>query len=317
MATLVQRISDLATRIATEIQTVRSEIGSGGGGSSDPLELATEFSSTQPTAPASGIKIFARAKGRRRPGWTGPSGHSASVQSLLGANKVRWWTAQGNATAATAVNLTAIVNGTATARNVASSSVFAAISRIGYVQGTAAVGAVAGVRHNVPQFFRGDPGDPTGAPGGFETILRFGIASIPSTGKGFMGMPNTGSSLGTSVPANLLNCLGVGFDEADTTFSAYCNDGSGAATKVDFGASFPAKTINDDFYEARMFVPPYGDMAVVSLENLKTGAFAEVEFTTNLPAVGVLLAEQIWISTGPTSAGCAVDVSSRFIETDH
>lgn len=43
-------------------------------------------------------------------------------------------------------------------------------------------------------------------------------------------------------PSTFLNIVGIGADSADSNASIYHNDGSGTATKVALGSSFPAKT---------------------------------------------------------------------------
>lgn len=309
-------VGQVYTRVGTTHGWADAPAG-GGGGSSDPLVLEDEYGATTPAAPIVGVKMFTRARGRRRPSWVGASGHDSSVQSLLGANKIRLWTAQGNANTVTAINIISQVVGAVTVRNVTSDSHFNSVPRLGYVQATAAANQTAGIRHNALQFFRGNP-DGTGAPGGFEIIHRFGIVAIGAAGKGFMGMVNTASALSATLTPSttMFNCAGVGFDAADNTFSAYCNSGSGGAEKVNFGSEFSAVSQGVDFYESRVFIPPWGDKCVVSLENLRTKMVAEATFTTKLPVIGAMLAEQIWLSSGADAIAPAIDISSRFIETD-
>ena len=86
MATLVQRISDLATRIATEIQTVRSEIGSGGGGDNAEVVEARGGRSTlnkrlDVMSAASSPNAVPVAIGR----WYDGSFHAANPGTLAGA----------------------------------------------------------------------------------------------------------------------------------------------------------------------------------------------------------------------------------------
>jgi hypothetical protein len=280
----------------------------GGGGSSDPLALATEFIAP-PAAPTTGIVLYTSDKGgRRRPAFIGPSGLSSGLQALLGSNKVRWWTAQGNATTVTAINMIAIANGTATARTVASTNMFTSISRLGYV-GTAAINSPAGVRHNAVQFMVGSAGT---APGGIDYIVRFGLSAVTNVTRGFIGICGTGSSLGNTDPTAYTNIVGVGFDTADLTFQFLHNDASGTATKTNCGAAFPCNTANADFYEVRVFIPP-----LISIERLNTGDYAELTTTTDIPAPGALLAEQLYINSVTDAAAVAIDVSSRYIETDY
>lgn len=288
----------------------------GGGGASDPLDLPTDYTTSVPASPTTGIRIYSDATGRRRPAWVGVSGQSTSVQSFLAGNTCRLWAATGTGALSFTMNIVAQVTGTAAIRNLASDTHYNSFARYGYVGASAAVNIAAGMRHNIPQFFRGNPSG-AGAPGGFEVGHLFGIANIGSGGRGFFGMVNTGSALaGSAVPSALLNCIGVGFDSGDTNFSAYTNDGSGAATKVDLGSGFPCRTLNTDMYESRVFIAPRGEAALVTLRNRTTGAFVAVEFTTNLPAIGFLLAEQMWLSSGTDAISVGLDICKRYIETD-
>ena len=285
----------------------------GGGGSSDPILLATEYT-TPPTTPATGTTVYTSKKGgRRRPAFVGPSGLSSAIQALVGSNKVRWYTAQGNATTVTAINMIAIANGTATARTVASTNLFTSISRVGFVS-AAAINSPAGVRHNAVQFMVGSAGT---APGGIDYIVRFGLSAVTNVTRGFIGICGTGSSLGNTDPTAYTNIMGVGFNTADLTFQFLHNDGSGTATKTNCGAAFPCNTANADFYEVRVFVPPLTSAATISIENLTTGDYAELSTTTDIPAAGTLLAEQLYINSVTDAAAVAIDVSSRYIETDY
>lgn len=287
----------------------------GGGGSSDPLLLPTDFDDTMPDLPATGLVVFARNRaGRRRLATLGPSGLDTSLQSLLATNKVREWSASGNSTTAFVRNLTAIVQGSAAAVNVAVTNLFTSVSRIRYST-TAAASSAAGLRHNLPQFFRGDGS--TG-PGGFEIIQRFGISVFQSGMRAFCGSIGTGSGIsGSSATNALLNFVGVGFDSGDANWSIMHNDASGFATKIDLGSEFPATTSSEDLYEVRVFTPPRGTSYFVSLTNLDSGITAEAEITTNMPAANLLMGEQLWISTGAGTVIAAIDIVSRYVETDY
>ena len=291
-------------------------VGGGGGGSSDPLELATDYTTTTPATPATGVVIFSRRRaGRSRPAFVSPSGLETSLQSFMASNKIRIWSASGNSTTAFTQNLTAIVQGTASAINVSVTNLFQSVSRIRYST-LAQASSAAGLRHNLPQFFRGDGS--TG-PGGFEIIQRFGISVFQSGMRAFCGAYGSGSGIAGTVTsaAGLLNAVGVGFDSGDAYWSIIHNDGAGAATKISLGADFPATTSSEDLYEVRVFTPPRGTSFWVSLTNLTTGVTAQSEITTNIPIASILFGEQLWISTGAGATIAAIDIVSRYVETDY
>lgn len=228
----------------------------------------------------------------------------------MGDNVVRRWRPNGNATTATSDGLTAIAMGTATAVNVASDTLYNSIAKLGYA------GSTAGLRHNLAQFFRGNPSG-AGAPGGFEVVHRFGFATIQNDCRGFCGLFNSGSGIGTAAnPSAFLNVLGVGFDTADTTLQVYSNDGSGAATKINLGSDFPcgATAAATDFYVLHIYCAPRADRARVAVRNLRNDAFAEVEITSDLPTIGFLMGEQLWLAAGTGTV--QLDIAGRYVETD-
>ena len=274
--------------------------------------LATDYDSSPPDAPLTGVVLFARLRaGRRRPAFVGPSGLDTGLQSLLASNKVRWWSAQGSGSTVALFNLTTQIAGTATTRAIDPTTFLGAVGRIGYV-GALAINTGVGIRHNLQQFFRGGG---IYAPGGFEVIHRWGIPSFVSGNRAFAGLCLNGSAIaGTAVPANFINCIGIGYDSGDTLWHFYHNDAAGAATKVSTGLEI----VSGQFLETRIFAAPNGGSVWMSIEILNTGALAQYEASSNLPAANYLMGEQIWVSSGTdATVAISVDVASRYIETDY
>jgi hypothetical protein len=282
-------------------------------------ELSTEYTTTSPAKPGTGTTIFSRKRaGRRRLAQRGATDNvPSSVQTLLGTNKTRFFTAQGNGTTVSNTALASSSSGTATARNVAITNDFTMFSRIGYVAASAAINQVFGIRHGALQFARANSA--TGKNCGFEYIARWGMAVVDGTnGALAVGMFSTASALTASAePSAQTSCIFIGKETGDTNLSIFCNDGSGTCTKTDLGASFPGNTANTDMYETRFFAEPNGGGVYWSCHNLITDALTEGYLTTDIPPATTLLAPQIWGSTRTSTVAMGIDVVSQYVETDY
>lgn len=291
-----------------------SEAG-GGGGAADPLDLTT---SAPATPPADTIRLFRRSvAGRQMLGQIGPSGLDTTFLPHVGRNAIAAWLPAGNGTTvelARSVGLTA--TGTATAANVATTNRHTLMKRLDYLVTTAATNAVAGFRSSAPQWLRGvNAGD-----GGFHFICRWGPATgvSVSTTRCFVGMQGV-TSVPTDVnPSTLTSIVGMGWDSGDTNMQMMTNDGSGAATKIDLGASFPRPSADrTKVYELAMFAPPAGSTIGWRVEDLATGAVAEGTISTDLPPAATLLAPRGWMSVGGTSSVIGIALMGLTIESDY
>jgi hypothetical protein len=108
----------------------------------------------------------------------------------------------------------------------------------------------------------------------------------------------------------------VGLDAADTTLQIIHNDGAGAATKVNLGASFPEST-NTDFYELALYCSPNDTTVMYEVCNLTTGVGTSGEIIANLPLNTQLLTWQLWRHNVGTGLACGLDVASVYLETDN
>lgn len=290
---------------------------SGGGGSTDPLVLATTGST--PSVAANTVVVFGRTiAGRALPAFVGPAGVDSALQPWLARNKVGYWCPPGNATTVPGVfGFTAptITGFTATARNVATTNKFSRMRRLGYVT-AATAGTVGQWRLSVTQFTTGG----LAGLGGFNNyIIRFGIsdASLVSGARMFMGMRTSATPTNVE-PSTLTNCIGVGHGAADTNMRLYYG-GSAAQTPIDLGADFPVDT-NNTPYELALNSPPGAATTVRwQVTNLRTGVTASGELTGGsavLPQETTLLAPWGYRTNNATAAAVAIDVMSAYIETD-
>lgn len=289
------------------------------------LTLGAEFvlpDVAVPVNPGAGkVTIFGRSiAGRIFPAFMGPSGLDSTLQPLLARNKIGYWNPQGNSNVLPGpFGFTAPVTTgfTATTRNVSAANLFTRMRRLGFVS-AATAGAVGQWRTGVSQFTLGNGA----GVGGFTYIIRFGISDAAdiADARMFMGM-GVGTLVPTNIePSTLVNVIGIGCGEADTTLSLYYG-GSAAQTPIALGASFPANTRNVDMYELALFAAPNSTTVQYEVTRLNTGHVAKGTLSgaagTVLPAATTLLGPWGYRTNNATALACAIDVASAYIETDY
>lgn len=268
---------------------------------------------------ANNVRLFGRkVGGRMMAAIMGPSGLDTSLQPSLARNKVGVFIPGGNSTTVTQLGLIAASTGTATAANVATTNLHTAMRRLDYLVTTAATTAVAAwyssaVASN--QFFIG-----SGILGGFHVVLRFGGATgmTTSTHRMFAGMSSITAAVTDVNPSTLANIIGAGYDSADSNWQIMHKTGTGTATKIDLGASFPRQSADrSKMYELALFCPPASASIQYEFTDLITGAVATGTLSSNLPAATTLLKAMIYASVGGTSSVVGVSIASAYIETDY
>ena len=126
----------------------------------------------------------------------------------------------GNTTTVSLLGFNNNTIGTVTARNVATTSFFTSLRRIGFVS-SSLLGSSAGTYHGAQQFWRGN----AAGLGGFYYVARFGMssASTVSTQRSFVGLVASTSSLSNVDPSTNTNIIGFGVDSVDSTWSFMIN----------------------------------------------------------------------------------------------
>lgn len=290
----------------------------------DTIRLTPYTNNTRPTAPATGVTVYAADKaGRMRPSWVTPSGRSYSVQALLGENKCGFWSATGDSIAAhntitgpgaTRINFGDTRLGTATVRSISTgaSNPLLSAKRMGFVT-TGAANAQAGTRHAVQQFSRQY---------GFDFIIRFGFATpLPAGSRFFVGFLSATTAMSaTTDPTNNGNSIGLLSNAADDFLSIYGRTNGTTNTKIPLNnTTFPLNTGNVDLFELRLFCSA-SDLSVMNwaITNLSTEAFLEGTLpAASLPTSSFLLSPQITVSQGATAGDpIGIDVVNQYIETD-
>lgn len=289
--------------------------GAGGGGSGSELSATTDYTTTQPANPSTGLILFARNRARRLPAFVGPLGQDSQLQPALFSNRVGRYTTVNNNSTFSMDGLVAptVYTTAASAVALASTNFYSAMARVRFPS-AATAGAFAGFRIPTAQWFLSS----TANMGGFFWVFRFGINAVTATGRGFVGLSATTASEANSDPTALLNRIGFGFGTGSANWYFHSAGAAANATTVDLGASFPARSNATDFFEFRLFAPSGAGQSVYwSAHRLNDGAFTQGgPVTTNLPAVGTLLTHHAWLNN-VTAAAVALDAQSLYIETDN
>lgn len=286
------------------------------------LELGSYGSGT-PAAPASGvISVFGRTvAGRHLLAQVGPSGLDSALQPFLARNKIGYWNPPGNATTVPGVfGITALTaQGTATARNVATTSLATRMRRLGYPS-SATAGTFAGARLAVAQFSCGS-GSPDGS--GFFLVERW-VESDPAPVSGrraFHGMTSTTGAFTNVEVDTLLNHVGIMQLSTDSTQWYWKQAGSSTNSGVAIGTTIGAPGGNSTTaWELAIFAPNgIANTYYAQLTNLTTGVVATNTFTgaaSVLPQSSTLLAWNAWATNNATAAAVGIDLCSLYIETD-
>ena len=129
------------------------------------------------------------------------------------------------------------VTGTMAGQNMASGAGKIRTQTTSTVTSAATAGSFASLHSSPPEFYISDG---SGA-GGFLCDIRFGVGDTVSAARMCVGL-----SVSTGVPANvapstLTNCIGVGHDAGETTYSLYYG-GNAAQTPISLGTDFPVNT---------------------------------------------------------------------------
>lgn len=123
-----------------------------------------------------------------------------------------------------------------------------------------------------------------------------------TTMRAFSGIKGTSAAITNVDPSTLGYIIGIGNDSGDTNLQIMHNDFSGTATKLDLGASFPAKyNVNAHAYRAEII--NYIDTAnwLVKVECIITGAKTSRYITTDAPPVTTQMYPFCFMGNGTTA----------------
>lgn len=268
-----------------------------------------------PSPPAAGkMRLYAKdIGGRIMPKFMGPSGLDVPIQPSIFSNGIMM-VAPGLTTAFSYIGMGALTIVGTLSHPVLTTSDLRQQTRRGIVTSAAIANSASEARHAVLTCWRGD-----GAGlGGFFFTTRFAISSTTLNQQVAAGLFDVTTAIATTaVPSALLNCIFVGNDAADTNMQLMHNDGAGACTKIDLGASFPVNTPTA-VYELILFARP-NDTSKVSYRvvNLTNGAVVTGDITTNLVATSTFLAFHAYANNGGTAAAVVLELMRMYLETDY
>lgn len=134
---------------------------------------------------------------------------------------------------------------------------------------------------------------------------------------GFSGLYGSTAALATTLTlAAAINCIGIGFQRgAHTRWQLVANDGTGAPTLTDMGASFAIAT--GGVLTLFIAAPSNGSSVWVRVVDEVSGAVYEQEINADLPANTQSLSPRLFVSNGATVAAVAFDGSGVSVETDY
>ena len=153
--------------------------------------------------------------------------------------------------------------------------------------------------------------------GGWTFVTRISLTTLQATGMGFFGLYGSTAALATTLTlATVINCIGIGFQRGThTRWQLVANDGTGAPTLTDMGASFAIAT--GGVLTLFIAAPPNGSSVWVRVVDEVSGAVFEQEITADLPANTQFLSPRLFMNNGATAAAVAYDCSGVYVETDY
>ena len=262
--------------------------------------------------PADKIAVYAR--NRAGAPWVDvvrPSGRDFPLQPHFGVNRIANWSPSVSTTITTeGLPITSV--GTVATPTLAATNLAASMRRW-RLTSAATIDAVAEQRSAGWACWRGN----AAGLGGWTFVTRISLTTLQATGMGFFGLYGSTAALATTLTlATVLNCVGIGFQrDTHANWQMVTNDGNGAPTLTDMGASFAVAT--GGVLSLFVAAAPNAASVWVRAVNEVTGAIFEQEITTDLPAVTQLLSPRFYPYTGATAAAVAFDSYGLYLETDY
>lgn len=137
--------------------------------------------------------------------------------------------------------------------------------------------------------------------GGFTARHVFGIETPQAGMRVAVGLfPNVAVSMAVE-PSTYLNSVFVGADSGDANLQLMNNDGAGACTKLDLGASFPKGTAGA-LYRLTLSAAANGTEVAYTVERLDVAATASGSVNANIPANTFFMTPQTAFGNGTTAA---------------
>lgn len=187
--------------------------------------------------------------------------------------------------------------------------------RVDYLITTAGATVVAGYRMATVHLLRGNA---AGVGGFFSRQLwgpATGVATV--TNRGFVGLAESIAAPTDVEPSTLINCVGMGWDSADTNMQIMHNDGVGVCTKVDLGVNFPVQTVDrTGWYAIDIWCAANEAKFNWKVINIVTGITitGNTGVSTDIPLNTLYLSERGWMSAGGTSSVIGIAFGGLYFE---
>lgn len=273
---------------------------------------------SNPSVPGAGqMRFYAHnIAGRMFPKWLGPSGLDNPVQAALWANSMVLVLPATGTTFTTLGAAAPTAVGTVTTPAPVPGVNHRSGCRRALVTSGATANSASELRIAASLCYRGE--DFAGvAQGGFFFASRFAISTTVANQRCAVGLFNTTAAISTSQsPSAMVNGIFAGWDSTDANLQIMHNDGTGACTKIDLGANFPANN-PAAHYELVLFCAPNGDAVGYRVVRLDTGAVATGTITTNLPTKNTMLTWHSYANNGGTAAAVILEFMRAYIENDY
>ncbi len=302
---------DAASGVAGRVNTNATEQVMGTG----PKKFdSVGVSETVPAAPGagSGVRLFARKRGRILPASIGADGQINPLQAAFGQKSIGFIQANGGGNASfVQVGLLMTVTGAFVARTWATTNILTQSRRVG-TNSSAPAGNNASFRDTLLPWWRGNAANL----GGFHFVIRFGLSTITATRRWFVGFTSSISAIANADPSALTSAIGVGQDVADTDVQFMHNDAAGTCTKSTGSLAIVSPT-DAQLLEVQIYCPPNSSSVFMTFEKLGTGLITEYEATSNLPPNTTQLAWQLWLNNASTASAVGLDLSAVYIESEY
>jgi hypothetical protein len=265
-----------------------------------------------PSPPPAG-KAAVYARNRAGAPWIDvmrPSGRDFPLQPHFGVNRIANWSPSVSTTITTeGLPITSV--GTVSHPTLAATNLAASMRRW-RLTSAAVVDSVADQRSAGWACWRGN----AAGLGGWTFVTRISLTTLQATGMGFFGLYGSTAALATTLTLTaVVNCIGIGFQRGShANWQLVANDGTGAPTLTDMGASYAIAT--GGVLTLFIAAPPNGSSVWVRAVNEVTGTIFEQEITADLPAATQFLSPRLFLNTGATAAAVAYDCAGVYVETD-
>lgn len=271
-------------------------------------------STTDPTAPTTGNLILYSKDiaGRQMPKWIGPSGVDTPIQSNIMFNNVSVISPGGGTTINT-LGCTVTNVGTVSNPNISITNLKTQTRRVVNTSATPG-GSLASTRVDVLECWRGN----VAGQGGFFVVARFGLATLQTGMRMFVGLTDTAPTAPTNIDPTTSTTpgkIGMAINASTGNWNLVHNVSGIAPTLIALGANFPVNTTN--LLELILFAKPNDTAVSYRITNLSTNAQTTGTLTTNLPPTTTPLGRTIWATNNATAASVAWDLSRFSLETDY